>query len=106
MAVGVIGQHLFEDEMLDLHQCPAGGDIVGINEIFDAEGAFDFGILADQSRPQRRDCVVASKALPKRVEWTCEMWLAWARRRHRFLPGRTGDKSNRSVACKPHHSSA
>ncbi|MNW05484.1 hypothetical protein D3C71_2017370 [compost metagenome] len=72
--------------MLDLHQCPAGCDIVGINEVLDAEGTVDLCGLAHQPGPKRCNCVVAGKALPKRVERAGKVELAWARRRHRFLP--------------------
>jgi hypothetical protein len=35
MAVGVIGKNFFQNETLDLAKRPAGGDIIGVNEVLD-----------------------------------------------------------------------
>ena len=48
MRVGVVRQHLLEDEAFHLHQGAAGRDVIGVDQRLRAERAVDGGVLADE----------------------------------------------------------
>ncbi len=63
VAVGIVGQHLFEHETLDLHQRATGRDIVGVDHWLLPERSVDHGILADETICQGGNDVGVSQAV-------------------------------------------
>ena len=66
MAVGVEGQHFPENEVLDLHESPAGGDVIGIDQRLVSERAVDLGITPDQARSQGAEDVRSRQTVAER----------------------------------------
>ena len=52
VAVRVIGQHFVKNEVLDLTKRAPGSDVIGIDKLFWAVGAFDLRVRSDQPLAQ------------------------------------------------------
>lgn len=68
MRVGVVRQHLLEDEAFHLHQGAAGRDVIGVDQRLRAERAVDGGVLADEPVRERCRDVAALQALLKLLQ--------------------------------------
>ena len=74
MAVGVIGQHLFCHEILDLAQRAPRGGVIGVQQALGAKWRWDQNVVPDQPVSKMGQDVGPSQGVAKGGKWHGAPW--------------------------------